>query len=226
MSAAPSSALPGYYRLHAPIYDLTRWSFLFGRKELIDALARQPAERILEIGCGTGYNLKRMADRFPRAQLVGADLSADMLDRARRNLATHAGRVRFHHGDFAELDVGAGFDLIVLAYTLSMTHPHTETLLRRAVALLAPGGRLAVVDFHDSPWPLFKRWMAVNHVRMEGELPELFSRVGLIGEPKVARAYGGVWRYLCYVGQRAAPGAGASSVGASTVDVDAVRHPA
>ncbi|MDZ7659193.1 class I SAM-dependent methyltransferase [Fodinibius sp.] len=47
-----------YYQLHAPIYDATRWSFLFGRTKLIKQIPALPANaQILEVGCGTGKNL-------------------------------------------------------------------------------------------------------------------------------------------------------------------------
>jgi S-adenosylmethionine-diacylgycerolhomoserine-N-methlytransferase len=56
MNAAPApSAIERYYRLHSRIYAATRWSFLFGRRAILDdiAAATTPA-RILEVGCGTG----------------------------------------------------------------------------------------------------------------------------------------------------------------------------
>ncbi len=61
---------------------------------------------------------------------------------------------------------------------------------------------MAVVDFHDSPLTLFKQWMALNHVRMEGHLlPELQSRFRpLVCE--IRRAYGGLWYYLLFIGQK------------------------
>lgn len=158
----------------------------------------------MENGCGTGYNLKGLAKAFPQAELVGADLSAEMLNRARKNLASFGDRVRFHQGDFAEMNVGAGFDLVVLAYTLTMTHPHSQRLIERATAVMTPRGQMGVVDFHDSVSDAYKRWMGVNHVRMEGELPEYFLRAGLKGEPRFYKAYGGLWRYLRYIGQRVA----------------------
>jgi len=73
-----------YYRRHAAIYDLSRWTFLFGRREVIRRLPFEWDEAIsvLEIGCGTGYNLETTAKNFPNARLTGLDVSADMIDRA------------------------------------------------------------------------------------------------------------------------------------------------
>ena len=69
-----------YYRFHSKIYDLTRWSFLFGRDRVIDRIPEEVApKRILEIGCGTGRNLIRLARWFPEAAVTGIDVSDVML---------------------------------------------------------------------------------------------------------------------------------------------------
>ena len=88
------AALQRYYRFHARIYDLSRWSFLKGRKDLMVqvAAALQP-RRILEVGCGTGANLLRLARSFPRAELCGLDLSGDMLAVAGGKLKAYAPRL-------------------------------------------------------------------------------------------------------------------------------------
>lgn len=194
--SAPDAALRRYYRLHAPLYDLTRWAFLFGRQRLCAAIAaRQPA-RVLEIGCGTGRNLDQLARLLPDCRLIGADLSADMLSQARRRLAGHGPRVQLLEGDFARMPVGDGQDAVLLSYVLTMTHPQTDALLAAAWKQVAPGGVLAIVDFHDSPLRPFRQWMAVNHVRMQGELPAYVRDLG--GEVQLSRysAFGGLWRYV------------------------------
>lgn len=60
--------LERYYRFHATIYDATRWLFLFGREGIIREIrARLPEDgEIVEIGCGTGRNLARLATVFRR----------------------------------------------------------------------------------------------------------------------------------------------------------------
>ena len=65
-------AIDRYYRVHARIYDQTRWTFLFGREDLMRRLAATlNPERLLEVGCGTGKNLLELGRLFPRARLSG-----------------------------------------------------------------------------------------------------------------------------------------------------------
>lgn len=198
------SRLERYYRLHARIYDLTRWSFLFGRRSLLDRLPEGSSPReVLEIGCGTGAVLAPMARRFADARLEGVDLSGEMLAVAKRRCGPLGDRVRLRREAYGEGRRGEGrFDLVVASYALSMFNPGWERAIEQAWLDLRPGGRIAVVDFHDSPFPGFRRWMGVNHVRLEGHLlPRLESRFE-IEHRRVRRAYGGVWRYLEFVGRK------------------------
>ena len=199
---AQGDALRGYYRLHARVYDATRWSFLFGRGQLIDTLARDPmpVRRILEIGCGTGWLLSRLAWRFPGASLTGVDLSSDMLVQARKRLQACPGRCELRCEPYsAPLEPG-GFDLIVLSYALSMMNPGFDAVLDAAASDLAPGGRIAVVDFHDTPIRTFRRWMGLNHVRMEGQLRPALAGRWRHHELRLLPAWLGLWRRIQFIG--------------------------
>ena len=203
--SASDSALARYYRWHARIYDATRWSFLFGRTALIRALGRDPhpPRNILEIGCGTGDNLLRLAHQFPEAAVTGLDLSTDMLARARRKLEARQLPVTLLEQRYDRpLYPEPVFDLIVFSYCLSMINPGWNLALESAALDLRPGGRLAVVDFHDTRFAGFRRWMAVNHVRMDGHL---WPSLHLLCHPTTATvhtAYAGGWRYFCFIGQK------------------------
>ena len=77
-----------YYKFHAKIYNATRWSFLFGRKGVIKLIPQLPSiQRILEVGCGTGTNLLQLRERFPDAEIFGLDISATMIETAKKNLS-------------------------------------------------------------------------------------------------------------------------------------------
>ncbi len=197
--------LERYYRVHAGFYDLTRWSFLLGREALVQRVAACLVPKaVLEVGCGTGRNLGRLGRRFPQARLWGVDLSADMLAVARKKLQDLAPRLTLIRSAY-DRPVGEepSFDLVVFSYALSMFNPGWEEALAAADWDLLPGGLLAVVDFHDSPFPAFKSWMGLNHVRLDGHLlPGLKARFPLL-EAAVHFAYGGLWSYFLFLGRRA-----------------------
>ncbi len=203
-SASPPHPVEGYYRLHARIYDATRWSFLFGRSSLLDRLPHGfTPTRVLEIGCGTGSVLARIARRYPKAEAVGLDCSSDMLAIAQRRLAPFGVRVQVErraYGQHAATE--PRFDLVVASYALTMFNPGWEAAIEAAHTDLRPGGLIAIVDFHDSRFAWFRRWMGVNHVRLDGHLlPRLSRRFDpLLSE--TPRAYGGLWRYTTFVGRR------------------------
>lgn len=192
-----------YYRFHAGIYDATRWSFLFGRPELIqEAISHFVPSHILEIGCGTGKNLTQLAQHLPQARLVGLDLSEDMLEQAQKNLAAYSSRIKLLHRTYDRpLTADSAFDLIVFSYSLSMMPKDWEHVIKYARQDLKPGGLIAVVDFHDSNFGWFKRWMSMNHVRMDGHLlsglQSSFRSLSL----EVNHAYGGLWSYFLFIGQ-------------------------
>ena len=192
-----------YYRVHAGIYDLTRWTFLLGREALLRQVAASvsPA-RILEVGCGTGKNLVQLGRQFPQARLWGLDLSGDMLAVAKKKLQGLSPRLTLIQAAYDHpVEEKPFFDLVVFSYALSMFNPGWEQALTAASRDLAPGGAIAVVDFHDSGFPLFKRWMGLNHVRLDGHLlPGLKSRFPT-HDATIRPAYGGVWSYFRFIGR-------------------------
>jgi len=135
------------YRYERHIFDLSRRFFLFGRERAIAALRLQDARSVLEIGCGTGRNLKLMADRHPALRLTGIDISEEMLKSARAKIArAHLGnRITLLHGD-AVAPTDRKAQRILMSYSLSMV-PDWQRALAIAIETLEPGGILAIIDF-------------------------------------------------------------------------------
>jgi ubiquinone/menaquinone biosynthesis C-methylase UbiE len=110
------------------------------------ALAQVPApRRVLDVGCGTGYLLRRIAARAPdAAELVGVDAAAQMVRVAQDG--TDDPRARFLAGTAEQLpEPDGGFDLVVT--TTSFDHwADQQAGLRECARVMAPGGRLVLVD--------------------------------------------------------------------------------
>jgi S-adenosylmethionine-diacylgycerolhomoserine-N-methlytransferase len=197
------TAVESYYRFHSRIYDATRWSFLFGRTTIMEHFAGAPPRNILEVGCGTGRNLVELGRRFPQARLTGVDLSAPMLDLARKKTVSFGPRVQLLHQAYAgPLCDSPGYDLVLFSYALSMFNPGYDTAIAASRNDLVPGGFIAVVDFHDSRFGFFERWMGMNHVRMNGQLRPLLQSLFTPTTDRLCPAYAGVWRYLLFVGRK------------------------
>jgi S-adenosylmethionine-diacylgycerolhomoserine-N-methlytransferase len=192
-----------YYQFQSTIYDATRWSFLFGRKKIMDlvALASRP-QHIIEVGCGTGYNVARLARKFPDSKITGLDISTSMLEIARNKLEKNP-KIRLVEKAYANGATGvASADLILFSYVLTMINPQYPEFINRACKDLKPGGKIAVVDFHSSKHRWFKKHMANHHVRMDGHLDGLLKSTFKPLHFEVKSAYGGLWNYFYFVGEK------------------------
>lgn len=153
LSGAQARQMDAVYRTQRHFYDLTRKYYLLGRDRLIAELDAGPEMQVLEIGCGTGRNLIAAARRWRGAHFTGLDISAAMLDTARRSVA-RAGldrRIELAQADACDFTAAPSFadrrfDRIFLSYTLSMI-PGWQRALEEAVGALTPGGGLYIVDF-------------------------------------------------------------------------------
>lgn len=173
---AHARAMDAQYAIQRHIYDLTRKYYLLGRDRLIRNLDVPPGGSVLEIGVGTGRNLAQVAERYPQTRLFGLDISAEMLKSADINIAKAGAltRTMLARADACAFDPQwhfgeAGFDRVYVSYSLSMI-PDWEAALAQALAVVAPGGSLHIVDFGQQErlprWfcGMLRAWLAKFHV--------------------------------------------------------------
>ncbi len=177
------------YRRQRIIYDATRKYYLLGRDHLIRNLNPPEGGKVLEVACGTGRNLAKIADRYPGCDLYGLDISSEMLTSARAKLKGRATLAQADACNFdpAEVFGTPKFDRIILSYSLSMI-PDWTAALATSARHLAPGGELHLVDFGDQQGlPAWFRaglhaWLAKFHVTpradLEHELTTLAQSLG------------------------------------------------
>ena len=139
-------AVARQYDRAARAYD-RRWAgYVRDTHALLDAVARvRPAERVLDVGCGTGMFAARLAARHPAQRVVGVDVSAGMLAEARRTTAAFP-NVRFECAPATALPVAdAAFDVVVTASALHYVRD-PGAALAEARRVLRPGGRFVFVE--------------------------------------------------------------------------------
>src|SRR5436305_5382029 len=113
------------------------------QRETARATAGLRAERILELGIGTGETTRRVLELHPGAHLAGIDSSEPMLARARERFPAADLRV----GRLEDPLPDGPFDLVVS--TLAVHHLDSAgkaELFRRIAAVLRPGGRFVLAD--------------------------------------------------------------------------------
>lgn len=152
------------------------------------ALGREPApRRILDVGCGTGYVLRRLADRLPAAaELTGIDLAPGMIQTARDSATDD--RLRFLIGAAERIPAPDGtFDLVIS--TTSFDHWQDQQAgLTECARVLAPGGHLVLTDqFSAWLWPTLLTSRR-GKARTRGRAAKLLTAAGF-GSPQWHRLY-------------------------------------
>lgn len=145
------------------------------RKRLLDALDLDPADRVLEVGPGTGYYTFDMAAAVPHGQVDIFDIQQQMLDHVMRK-ADQRGvtNVAPSLGDAQRLPYGDDtFDAAVLVTVLGEI-PDQEQALNEMARVLKAGGRLVVGELFGDP-----------HMVTSGKLRERAGRAGLGFERRI-----------------------------------------
>jgi len=123
-------------RTEVPAYD-----------DLQDAVAEATvgitAERVLELGVGTGETSRRVLDLHPEAELIGIDESADMLAAA----SNHLPAADLHLSRLQDPLPEGNFDLVVSALAVHHLDGASKAdLFARVADRLLPGGRFVLGD--------------------------------------------------------------------------------
>ena len=144
----------------APVYDRMNLLMTGGfDRRWRDATARrvvQPGDAVLDAACGTG-DLALADLRAGAARVVGVDFSERMLERAARK----SSEIEWVQGDLCKLPFADGtFQAATIGFGLRNV-ADTEGALRELRRVLAPGGRLGILEITRARGPLapfFRLW--------------------------------------------------------------------
>ena len=142
--------LPGRYDRLAEVLSMGqngRW-----RRAMVDRIAAAPSDRVLDVASGTAGVALQLATRT-RAEVVGIDLTMEMLAQGQRNVEASglSDRIRLVCGRAEQLPFRDGtFDALTFTYLLRYVDDPMETL-RELARVVRPGATVASLEFFVPP---------------------------------------------------------------------------
>jgi len=145
----------GVYQRHAWIYEFIVYCcYLLGfpigyyRRLVIKALAPQPGDTIVEIGCGTGMNFPLLQAKIgPEGKIIGVDISDAMLQRAEKRISDAGwSNVQLVLSSAADYTFPESLDGIIATGVLTYEPDYDEFIERGSKALIS-GKRWVVFDY-------------------------------------------------------------------------------
>ena len=146
------TSVAAQYDQWAGVYDVFWRRYVNKTLPVAQQVANVEAgERMLDLACGTGALSRRVVQAVPDVEIVGVDLSSNMVDRARKKLDGEAA-VQFERADAHNLPFDEdAFDVVVCASTFHyFTHP--SVVVGEVARVLRPDGRFVVLDWCRDFW--------------------------------------------------------------------------
>jgi demethylmenaquinone methyltransferase/2-methoxy-6-polyprenyl-1,4-benzoquinol methylase len=149
--------LPARYDRLAEVLSMGqngRW-----RRAMVDQVTPAVGHAVLDVASGTAGVALQLADRTD-AQIVGVDLTEQMLRQGKANVAAAGlpGRIRLVAGRAEQLPFpDRAFDALTFTYLLRYVRDPQATLTELA-RVVKPGGKVASLEFLRPPSPFWRFW--------------------------------------------------------------------
>ena len=117
----------------------------YWKKEILRQISN--GNSFLDLACGTGILTRKIAKKFPKAKIIGMDITKSYLDVAKRN-SNSFDNISFILDDAEEFKLDSKFDCITASYLPK--YCDSEILVKNCINHLKPGGKII---FHDFTYP-------------------------------------------------------------------------
>ena len=177
-----TAAAQHYFEMNASEWDRLRSLHVDeGQVEalLLQLFGTEPVERLVDLGTGTGRMLQLFHGRYLHG--IGIDANHAMLNYARSGLESRCGNAaQVRQGDLYQLNLDDGSaDAVIMHQVL---HYLREPLagLKEAARILAPGGRLFVIDFAPHELEFLREEYAHERLGFSAlQMAQWFRAIGL-----------------------------------------------
>jgi demethylmenaquinone methyltransferase/2-methoxy-6-polyprenyl-1,4-benzoquinol methylase len=182
----PKQEVKAKYQLSAKYYDfavqlgcrLIGLNIEAYRSRAVELLHLKRGDRVVELGCGTGLNFRRIIEQIgPEGRIIGVDISSNMLASARERVERFGWKnIELVQSDIAAYDFPKEVNRIlsvgVFGYVAEYDH-----VIEAASHALVPGGRIVIVDGkRPERWPLWLLKLFVGLWRPFGLTLDYFNR--------------------------------------------------
>ncbi|MFM0645956.1 class I SAM-dependent methyltransferase [Paraburkholderia bryophila] len=177
--------------LYDPVVAMTSRERMF-KSALLDGVALQPGQRVLDVGCGTGTLGCMVAQREPALEMHGIDGDPAILARARRKSAERGVSVSFTHAMSFQLPFpDSHFDSVLSSlFFHHLDYDAKQRTLAEIRRVLKPAGQLHIADWGAAQDPLMRAAFLVIQLvdgfrttqdNVRGKLPGMVEQAGFKG---------------------------------------------
>lgn len=173
--------------VHFPVY--TKESTSHAERLLYQAISvgkiieKTGAKKVLELGCGMGFNSVHLAKKYKNCEFLGLDLTPKHVHFANK-FKEGIANVSFREGNFDKLNLDDKYDVIFAVETLCHSNDLVK-LLSYASQVLAPKGKIIIFDGYGTK----ESETAMVEDETLKIVSELFAQGFVIQSPQVLSLY-------------------------------------
>lgn len=155
------------------------------KREVLSVVDLSGAERIVDIGCGTGILIEEASKRHADLEIIGIDPDSEMLRRARRRVSSLKSQVFLVRGFSTQINVP---DQSVDVCFSTLTFHHLSRVQKQKTAaeahrILKNGGKLVIADFRHIHFPFLAKFFLFENQEylqenFEGIVSDVIKQAG------------------------------------------------